>query len=69
MRLKLIPRSVYLRLPPITRTAPLNRDNENEEGGAGLKIPRRIRFVVVLTTAISFLCVCKGNPKVELTVL
>lgn len=69
MRLKLIPRSVtaaYLRVPPIPR----NRDKENEEErGAGLKIPLRITFVVVLTTAIFiFFMNFKSNPKDDPTV-
>ena len=71
MRLKLIPRSVtaaYLRVPPIPR----NRDKEiEEERGAGLKIPLRITFAVVLTTAI-FFSVCfsnfKSKPKDDPTV-
>ena len=62
MRLKLIPRSVtaaYLRVPPIPR----NRDKEiEEERGAGLKIPLRITFAVVLPTAIFFF-VCFSNFK------
>ena len=61
MRLKLIPRSVtaaYLRVPPIPR----NRDKEiEEERGAGLKIPLRITFAVVLTTAIFFLFVFRTS--------
>ena len=61
MRLKLIPRSVtaaYLRVPPIPR----DRDKEiEEERGAGLKIPLRITFAVVLTTAIFFLFVLRTS--------